>query len=180
MTKKGQIVEIPASSPIYSTELPIFHSKKEELIWKSLKKEYSLFNGFLVGEHHGTQDFKLGQRKGINVGGKKAPLYVIAIDELDNRIFVGAGEDHAGLFSDCFHYSNNQIEWVSEKNNLEILLQNGISVEIESSAFEDRFDAKLYIFDNDFFLEFEKPISITIQNYLIEVFYQDSLIIKIQ
>ncbi len=39
-----------------------------------------------------------GQRKGLNVGGKTEPLFVIATDVVNNRIYVGQGQSHPGLF----------------------------------------------------------------------------------
>lgn len=174
MTKKGQIVEIPASSPIYNKELPIFHSKKDELIWKSRKNEYSLFDGFLVGEHEGVENFKIGQRKGINVGGKKEPLYVIWIDEKENRLFVGAGDSHPGLLSSVIYLGENlelnDISFSKEE------LENGIDVEISTQVREDKVPAKLYGFDNSFFLEFENKISIIIKENPFDIIYQNRII----
>jgi len=174
MTKKGQIVEIPASSPIYNRELPIFHSKKDELIWKSKKKEYSLFDGFLVGEHPGIENFKIGQRKGINVGGKKKPLYVISIDEKENRLLVGAGDSHPGLLTSVIRLDGNL-----ELNNInfsEQELEKGIDIEVSSSVNEDQFPAKLYGFDDHFFLEFENKVSVTIQDHPFDLIYQNTII----
>ena len=172
MTKKGQIVEIPASSPIYRRELPRFHSKKDELIWKSRKKEYSLFDGFLVGEHQGIEHFKIGQRKGINVGGKKEPLYVIWIDEKENRLFVGAGDSHPGLLTDviCLGESLELNDISFSKEDLE----KGIDMEISTST--DKISAKLYGFDESFFLEFENKVPITINNNPFDIIYQDKII----
>ena len=174
MTKKGQIVEIPASSPIYSGELPRFHSKKDELIWKSQKKEYSLFDGFLVGEHQGVENFKIGQRKGINVGGKKEPLYVINIDEKENRLFVGAGESHPGLLADVIRLGENL-----ELNDFSFSkeeLEKGIDVEISTSVDEDKISAKLYGFDDSFFLEFENKVSVTVEDNPFDIIYQNRII----
>ncbi|WP_312769017.1 tRNA methyl transferase PRC-barrel domain-containing protein [Epilithonimonas sp.] len=174
MTKKGQIVEIPASSPIYSRELPGFHSKKDELIWKSQKKEYSLFDGFLVGEHHGVENFKIGQRKGINVGGKKEPLYVIWIDEKENRLFVGAGVSHPGIITDVIRLGENlELDDISfSKGELE----NGIDLEVSTQVSEDKIPAKLYGFDNSFFLEFENKVSVIIEEHPFDIIYQNRII----
>ena len=174
MTRKGQIVEIPANSPIYNRELPIFHSKKDELIWKSRKKEYSLFDGFLVGEHLGVENFTIGQRKGINVGGKKEPLYVISIDEKENRLFVGAGDSHPGLLKSII-----RLDGKLELNNFNFSdeeLEKGIEVKISSSLNEDQLPAKLYGFDDRFFLEFENKVSVTIQNHPFDLIYQNTII----
>lgn len=174
MTKKGQIVEIPASAPIYSRKLPKFHSKKDELIWKSQKKEYSLFDGFLVGEHQGVENFKIGQRKGINVGGKKEPLYVIWIDENENRLFVGAGDSHPGLLASVIRLGEN-LE-LNDINFSKEELENGIDVEILTQVNGDEISAKLYGFDNNFFLEFENKVSVTSQDHPYGIIYQNRII----
>ncbi len=174
MTKKGQIVEIPASALIYSRELPVFHSKKDELIWKSRKIEYSLFDGFLVGEHQGVENFRIGQRKGINVGGKKEPLYVIWIDEKENRLFVGAGDSHPGLLTSVIRLGEN-LE-LSDINFSKEELENGIDVEVSTQINENKIQTKLYGFDKSFFLEFENKISVTIEEHPFDIIYQDRII----
>jgi len=127
MMKKGQIVEIPVESEIYRKETPAFHSKRDELVWKSGRRQYSLFDGFLVGEHDGAENFRLGQRKGINVGGKKEPLYVIGIDEKDNRIFVGAGSQHPGLLTQVIRIGQ-ETDWFDDFSFSDYELQNGFSL----------------------------------------------------
>ncbi len=176
MTKKGQIVEIPANSSIFNKELPQFHSKKDELLWKSKKKQFSLFEGFLVGEHDGVHNFRIGQRKGINVGGKKEPLYVIGIDESENRLFVGAGDSHPGLLNDVIRL-DGKLELNDFNFSIEEL-EKGVEVKISSSVIEDQILAKFYGFVDHFFLEFENKVSVTIQDYPFDLIYQDTVIKK--
>ena len=176
MTLKGQIVEIPVTSLLYKRMQPDFLSKKEELIWKSEERKYSLFDGFLVGEHSGLKNFKLGQRKGIKVGGKKEPLYVIQIDEENNRLFVGAGENHPGLWTTVLSFRKNLLQWNQEKLFTGIELENGISIEIESSVVNDEVPAKLYVFEEQVFLEFDQASSIIIKENPFRIFYQDTII----
>lgn len=171
MITKGQIVEIPANSPIYKKENAELMSKKEELFWKIQNRDYSLFDGFLVGEHQGVNHFILGQRKGINVGGKPEPLYVISIDDADNRLFVGAGESHPGLWNTVFSFEDRKIEWQNDQLSTKENLENGVDVEIASSESDKKMTAKLYIFDHRIFLEFDNLVSIKIQNSDIVIFH---------
>jgi len=46
-------------------------------------------NGRLLGRHRGVVHFTVGQRRGIEVGGQKEPLYVIRIEPGAARIIVG-------------------------------------------------------------------------------------------
>lgn len=52
--------------------------------------------GEIVGMHAGHQHFTVGQRKGIGLGGRAVPLYVLGIDAAVNRVTVGGKES---LFS---------------------------------------------------------------------------------
>jgi tRNA-specific 2-thiouridylase len=49
-------------------------------------------SGEVVGTHLGHQHFTVGQRKGIGVGGRAVPLYVLGIDPAANRVTVGEKE----------------------------------------------------------------------------------------
>lgn len=180
MIHKGQIVEIPITSPIYNREMPFFSSKKEELLWKSSKRDYSLFDGFIVGGHLGIEHFRIGQRKGINVGGKKEPLYVIAIDNNDNRVFVGAGEAHPALWTEVLLLPKNRMDWSTDFNEDDSILKDGISVKIQSQILDQATSAKLYLIDGETYLEFEKPISVTIDNYPMDIILKDNIIANIK
>ena len=48
--------------------------------------------GEVVGTHPGHQHFTVGQRKGLGVGGRAVPLYVLGIDAETNRVTVGERE----------------------------------------------------------------------------------------
>ena len=45
--------------------------------------------GRVLGRHRGVVHFTVGQRRGIEIGGQKEPLYVIRIDPDESRIVVG-------------------------------------------------------------------------------------------
>jgi tRNA-specific 2-thiouridylase len=49
--------------------------------------------GEKIGEHKGLQLFTIGQRKGIEIGGEKEPLYVVSLDHERNALIVGKNED---------------------------------------------------------------------------------------
>ena len=48
--------------------------------------------GEVVGTHAGHQLFTIGQRKGLGVGGRAVPLYVLGVDPASNRVTVGGKE----------------------------------------------------------------------------------------
>lgn len=131
----------------------------------------------MVGEHSGTSQFKLGQRKGINVGGKKAPLYVIGINHQENRLFVGEGENHPGLFTRILCFNANEIDWVSQHSLFEQLSTKGLEVLIKAENFENT-ESILYEIDQIIYLKFEKPIPLPLATSEIEIYHQNILIAK--
>lgn len=69
---------------------------------KFLKERYSISptpgdiitkDGRVLGRHRGVIFFTIGQRKGLGLGGKKEPLYVLEIDVKNNRLIVGPKEE---------------------------------------------------------------------------------------
>ncbi|MDX1978286.1 MAG: tRNA 2-thiouridine(34) synthase MnmA [Pseudanabaenaceae cyanobacterium bins.68] len=63
--------------------------------------------GNVLGEHHGTHHYTIGQRRGLGIAAAN-PLYVLAIDPGRNQIIVG--EKSEASSSTC---TVNQINWVS-------------------------------------------------------------------
>lgn len=59
--------------------------------------------GEVLGKHNGYPAFTVGQRKGLNLGGLKEPLFVTKIDSANNRIVAGPKPD---LFLPKFTASN--------------------------------------------------------------------------
>ena len=170
--KIGQIVEIPRNSPIYNTEKPSFQSKEEELFWKISQRNYSLFDGFIVGEHSGIEKFEIGQRKGLNISGKEFPVYVIGIDARENRIFVGQGKNHPGLFTDVFCFEEQNISWLEKP-----FLINEMEIKITSTYLKEKIDAKFYQFRKIYFLEFAKQIPFIVKNYTLRLSYENKEVI---
>ncbi|NCG14694.1 MAG: tRNA 2-thiouridine(34) synthase MnmA [Bacteroidetes bacterium] len=69
-------------------------------------------DGKVVGQHQGAHFFTIGQRKGLLVGGKAEPLFVIATDTTRNVIYVGQGESHPGLLRKGLRIDGKDIHWV--------------------------------------------------------------------
>jgi len=75
--------------------------------------------GQTVGEHNGAHFFTVGQRKGLNVGGTKEPLYVLAVDTDRNIVYTGEGNDHPGLFRKGLFIFREDVHWIREDMKLE-------------------------------------------------------------
>src|SRR5690606_737971 len=90
--KKGDIIEIEKDHEIYKIEKPEFADKWEELAFEAAGISYTRTSGKVIGTHDGAHFFTKGQRKGLGVGGKAEPLFVLDTDVEENIIYTGQGE----------------------------------------------------------------------------------------
>ncbi len=114
--RDGQIIEIPADSPIYARRKSELESLSgdEKMRLSSLKYTYSPADGKVIGIHHGAHFFTCGQRKGLDVGGHAFPIFVIDTDTRENIVYVGESKDHAGLYRDALFIPTQDEHWVRE------------------------------------------------------------------
>lgn len=114
MPKKGKVIEIASENDIYSERAARIQALigNELLTSESEPIEYSPQDGVSLGTHQGAHYFTIGQRKGLGIGGKTEPLFVIATNVTTNEIFVGMGEEHPGLFRKALRIENEDIHWV--------------------------------------------------------------------
>ena len=68
--------------------------------------------GKIIGTHEGAQFYTNGQRKGLSIGGHARPTFVIATDIALNRVYVGEGEDHKGLWRRVLRIAPDEIHWM--------------------------------------------------------------------
>jgi tRNA-uridine 2-sulfurtransferase len=104
VSKKGRIIEIPKQGFL----LPSGNSIKELSKTVELTPEM----GTDVGEHQGAHFYTIGQRKGLNIGGKEEPLFIISTDVTNNIIYVGQGQDHPLLFKKALLVKQEQVHWI--------------------------------------------------------------------
>jgi len=122
--KEGDIVEIPSDSNIYTSSSELIQSKP---LMAAEPYDYKPEDGSKVGVHQGAHFYTIGQRKGLGVGGKVEPLFVIATDVKTNTVYVGMGDDHPGLYRKALWIEPNDIHWVRTDMALEI----GQSIEVD-------------------------------------------------
>ena len=73
---------------------------------------YSKTDGKVVGRHIGAQFYTIGQRHGLNIGGHKEPLFVIAKDPKENVIYLGEGQSHPGLYRPALGILPGDVHWI--------------------------------------------------------------------
>ena len=110
--KRGDIVEVSGDHPVFDRDTDA--SLEERAGAFALAPEM----GQVVGQHDGAHFFTVGQRKGLQVGGKPEPLFVIGTCIETNTVFVGQGDHHPGLYRTALrlespHWVNPQMAGAS-------------------------------------------------------------------
>lgn len=110
--KKGNIIEISRELP-----LPYCDNSLEERA-----KPYPLTPdlGTVVGHHEGAHFYTVGQRKGLGIGGKALPLFVLAVDVQTNTVYVGQGHDHPYLNRNVVFMADEEVHWVNPTKEIGI------------------------------------------------------------
>lgn len=75
---------------------------------------YKESDGKKIGTHIGAQYYTIGQRKGLNIGGHKEPIFIIDIVMETNTIYVGEGHHHPGLSRKALRIDASEVHWIRE------------------------------------------------------------------
>ncbi len=112
--KKGNIVEIKEIKlyPDIADGLPDSEAPDKLLAQLTEPFKYEPSDGMIIGTHTGAHFFTIGQRKGMNVGGHKDPLFVIGTDVKKNIVYVGEGQSHPGLNRKGLFIRKDEIHWI--------------------------------------------------------------------
>ncbi len=155
--KSGKIIDVPADSPLFKEREEIISGAEgriPKLQALSRKIPYQESFGSEIGLHQGAHFYTVGQRKGLNIGGRKEPLFVIHTDTEDNITYIGEGEDHPGLFRKGLFIEKDDIHWVREDLKLQPGDQEDFTVRIRYRQAVQ--EATLYMEEMGLYIVFEK------------------------
>lgn len=111
---KGKVLEV---SPKH------FEKQPQNYIEKSFKNVVELaqpyhFNDaetLQVAEHQGAHFYTIGQRKGLHIGGRPLPSFVLGIDTEKNIVYSGQGDDHPLLNRNALFIKSDELHWINSK-----------------------------------------------------------------
>ncbi len=172
--KEGEIIEIPSDFTDYNKEIPVFTSEEERLNYLSKKFIYRKEDGTVVGTHQGAHYFTKGQRKGLRVGGKKEPLFVIETDVKENIIYVGEGKNHPGLYRYGLRVANNEAHWI----RIDKKIKTGDTLEVLARIrYRQKLEkATLHQLNSGLYVIFENPQSAIMEGQFVAWYLGEELV----
>ena len=172
--KKGKVIKIDSKFILQKTDLTMIKSKEEELQLLSSPFSFSSGDGHEIGEHNGAYYYTVGQRKGLNIGGFRDPLFVLQTDVSNNIIYVGMGESHPALFKKALFVCSNEIHWIRE--DLKIDENETMQIEFRIRYRQPLQSGTLYRFKKGLYILFDKPISSVTAGQFVSWYINDELI----
>ena len=109
--KNGNVILIDKSFNGY-----IRDNNQKEINVISKKIQYKQTDGKIIGQHNGAHFYTIGQRKGLSIGGRDKPIYILSTDVVNNVVYVGEGADHPGLFRSVLKVQSKKIHFISESS----------------------------------------------------------------
>ena len=172
--KEGLIYEIDSNNPINNQEKPKINSMEEQLIFEATSISYSPENGKIVGKHQGAHYFTIGQRKGLNVGGTKEALFIIATDVHSNAIYTGQGQNHPGLFKNALKVQPPEIHWI--RQDLRLKNEETMQVMARIRYRQPLQKATLHQFESGLYVSFDEPQSAITEGQFVAWNIDDELV----
>lgn len=155
--KKGRIVEIPSDSSVFEEYLKSKPDMNDASypFWAAKRWKFKAQDGAVIGEHNGAHFYTIGQRKGLHIGGKPFPSFVLSTDIQENIVFVGQGEEHPGLLGYGLFTAMDESSFIRE--DLRPKTGDSIRVETKIRYRQPVFKATLLAEKNGYFLLFDEP-----------------------
>lgn len=127
--KHGNIIEINENDVqfINYSSIPV---NLENVVELSKEFIYSPAMGIEVEKHIGAHYYTIGQRKGLHIGGRPNPSFVIGIDTETNTVYSGQKDEHPGLNKWALKIETNEMHWINPLYEMNIGDQKEFSVRI--------------------------------------------------
>ncbi len=172
--KEGKIVQIDKDDAIYTVVASEEATALVKLIQDASKINYTPDMGKVVGKHQGAHYFTIGQRKGLNVGGTKDPLFIIGTNVETNTIYTGLSSQHPGLFRKGLFIANAEVHWVRS----DMAIANGESIEmmVRIRYRQPLQKATLHQHEEGMYIAFDEPQSAITEGQFAAWYQEDELI----
>lgn len=127
--KKGKVIEIPADN----SQIQTYHQLEPtfdhiEALVRPFSFEES--DGVVVAEHQGAHFYTIGQRRGLQIGGRPEPSFVVQVDVEHNLIFSGQTDKHLALNRWALFIQVDEIHYINPNHTLAVNEQKSYDVRI--------------------------------------------------
>jgi tRNA-uridine 2-sulfurtransferase len=149
---KGDVIEIDAADPMLKEYHSAAAGEDSDLERMTAAYDFSAMKGIKAGVHRGAHYFTVGQRKGLNIGGKAEPLFVLGTDVEKNVVYVGQGHDHPGLNRKGLFIASSDLHWI--RPDLKLAAGETRKCRVRIRYRQELQEATLHMFDHGMYITF--------------------------
>jgi len=110
--KSGNVLEVMVNDPVFTLREKPAQPTKVDLSELSKPFDFSRAKRIPAGTHTGAHFFTIGQRKGLGVGGRAEPLFIVHTDTARNEVIVGQGDSHPALYRSVIFMKQEEVNWI--------------------------------------------------------------------
>lgn len=150
---QGDIVELPFDLEQYSKykSIDVNEANVESLAAPFV---YTPAMGQVVAEHQGAHYYTIGQRRGLHIGGRPKPSFVVGLDVHSNTVYSGQTDEHPGLNKYALRIASEDLHFVSSLYNAENI--NGLKCNVRIRYRQELQKGTVIVKDSGVYVLFEK------------------------
>ncbi len=151
--KEGVIVEVPEDLPLFESynELKV---SEENVVALSDPFEFEISQGIPVAKHQGAHYYTIGQRKGLHIGGRPNPSFVIGLDVTTNTVYTGQLDSHPGLNRWALKIEKEDVHFVSSQYDVHRM--NGLTCDVRIRYRQPLQRGRIVVREEGIYVLFEK------------------------
>lgn len=151
--KEGDILEISNDLPIFKNYAAI-PPTLDNVRLLAQPFTFQVEEGTKVAEHQGAHYYTIGQRKGLHIGGRPQPSFVLQTDTQNNVVFSGQTSEHPGLYRYALKMDLDEVQFINPRYTLDDDEQYNMEVRIRYR--QPLQNAIVYRKENEVFILFEE------------------------
>jgi len=172
--KEGEVIEIDANGIAAKREFDRMKNMEGLEDYHQWHSKFSSSDGRVVGKHQGAHFYTRGQRRGLQIGGKPLPLFVLQTDVINNVIFVGQGEDHPGLLSMGLFVLENESCWVRPSMRSKVL--NSLDLMCKYRYRQTSVSCVLQVHELGYQVVFQAPQKSITSGQFVAIYLEDEIV----
>ena len=156
---QGDIIEIPEDRIEFSTYNSI-NPTPENVEALAEPFVFTKEMGKVVTSHQGAHYYTIGQRRGLHIGGRPHPSFVIGTNVVTNEVYSGQTDEHPGLNRYALKIEKEDFHFISNQLTLNDL--NGTTFSIRIRYRQDLQEGSVHVKEDGIYILFkEKQRGIT-------------------
>jgi tRNA-specific 2-thiouridylase len=154
--RKGRVIYVPVDRGFekWPEGMPAGSITDDELALMAKPHRLSPGDGITAGAHTGAHFYTVGQRKGLNLGGYREPLFVIGTDTSENLVYVGEGQIHPGLYRKGLLIRSGDVHWI--RNDLALRAGESRDLMVRIRYRQPLQNARIIARNSGYYIIFEK------------------------